>query len=107
MQMTTGAGVNGGEYSRPGDDGTAILWNGSVFIDLDAFLASNNVNGRVTKARLKWDNTLTAAADSVSSAFIKKKTVNGVVVTPNIPEPTTCLLAMAGLMACAAVRRRS
>jgi len=107
MQMTTGAGVNGGEYSRPGDDGTAVIWDGSVFIDLDAFLADNNVDGSVTKARLKWDNTLTAAADSVSSAFIKKKAVNGVVVTPNVPEPTTCFLAAAGLLACASMRRRS
>ena len=107
LQVTTGAGANGGEYSRPGDDGTAVIWDGSVFIDLDALLAAHDVNGGVTKARLKWDNTLTAFADAQSGAFIKKKVVNGVVITTNIPEPTTCLLAVAGLMACVAVRRRS
>lgn len=107
LQTTTGAGVNGGEYSRPGDDGTAVIWDGSVLIDLDAFLADHSVDGYVTKALLKWDNTLTAFADAQSGAFIKKKIVNGVVITTNIPEPTTCLLAVAGLLACVSVRRRS
>ena len=107
LQVTTGAGPNGGSFSRPGDDGTATIWDGSVFIDLDAFLAANDVDGSVTKARLKWDNTLTAFADAQSGAFIKKKVVNGVVITTNVPEPTTCFLAAAGLLACASMRRRS
>lgn len=106
LQVTSGAGPNGGEYYRPGDDGVAVDWDGSVFIDLDAFLASKSILGNVTKARLIWDNTLTAFADSISGAFIKKKDVNGVVVTTNIPEPTTCLLALMGLAPLGLLRRR-
>lgn len=88
---------NGGDYNRPGDDGTAVPWSGSVMIDLDAYLASENLTGSVTKVRLKFDNTLTTAADAVSNAFIKKKEAGGVIITTNVPEPTTALLlAIAG-----------
>ena len=106
LQVTTGAGPNGGQYFRPGDDGIATIWDGSVFIDLDAYLNSLNVDGSVTKARLKWDNTLTAQADAQSGAFIKKKVVNGVVITTNVPEPSSIMLVGLGLAVIAAKRRR-
>lgn len=103
LQVTTGSSANGGEYNRPTDDGTAVPWTGSVLIDLDAYLASQSIQGSATKVRLRFDNTLSTAADSVSNAFIKKKEVGGVIITSNIPEPTTAVLVLlagvAGLVA--------
>jgi len=94
MQFTPGTGVgpNGGHYARPGDNGIAIPWSGSVLIDIDAYLASKSISGKATKVRLRFDNTLSTASDAVSSAFIKKKEIGGVVITPNVPEPSTALL---------------
>lgn len=98
LAVTPGSGVNGGEFNRPTDDGTALPWSGTVLIDLDAYLADESLAGSVTKVRLRFDNTLSTAADAVSNAFIKKKEVGGVVVTANVPEPTTALLVLlAGL----------
>lgn len=109
MQFTTGSGPNGGTYSRPGDDGTAVVWKGNAFIDVNAMLNDLNVDGSATKVQLRFDNTLTAAADAVSSAFIKKKVIDGVIVTINkeggVPEPGTVVLAVAGLVSLLGFRR--
>jgi hypothetical protein len=108
MQFTPGTGVgpDGGHYARPGDNGNAIPWTGSVFINVDGYLLANVINGRATKVRLRFDNALSTAADAVSSAFIKKKEIAGVVVTPNIPEPASCLLLFAALAPLALLRRQ-
>lgn len=113
LQITTGAGMFGGEYNRPGDDGTAVPWQGSVSIDLDAYLASQSLDGSVTKVRLRFDNTLSTAADAVSNAFIKKKEAGGVVITTNIPidtnqipEPTSGLMLLVACGVIATRRRR-
>ncbi len=103
--LGTGAGANGGTYNRPGDDGTAVIWNGIANIDLAGFLASQNINGDVTKVRLRFDNTLQTAADDVSNAFIKKKSVDISVTTEMIPEPTSALLLVLGLTAMPWARR--
>lgn len=106
MQVTTGSSANGGEYNRPGDDGTAIPWTGSVMIDIDAYLAGEGIDGSATKVRLRFDNTLSTAADSVSNAFIKKKESGGVIITTNVPEPTSALLLLvAGLGAMTARKK--
>ncbi|MEO0530150.1 MAG: hypothetical protein AAF266_06170 [Planctomycetota bacterium] len=107
MQFTTGSGVNGGEYNRSVDDGTAIPWTGTVLIDLDAYLAGEGIDGSVTKVRLRFDNTLSTAADSVSNAFIKKKEVGGVIITTNIPEPASALLVVLATAATFAARRQN
>lgn len=105
MQFTTGAGLNGGEYARPGDDGTAVPWTGSVLLDIEQHLIDNGVNGKATKVKLRFDNALTALADATSIAFIKKKLADGVVVTTNIPEPTSLVL-LGMCVANFAIRRR-
>jgi hypothetical protein len=93
MQFTpgTGIGLNGGHYARPGDNGNAVPWSGSVLIDVSGYLAANGISGRATKVRLRFDNTLSTAADAVSSAFIKKKEIGGLAITPNVPEPAICV----------------
>ncbi len=98
MMFTTGAGVNGGQYNRPGDDGTAEIWSGSVFLDVRDFLNNNGLGNQfATKVSLVFDNTLSTAADAVSNAFIKKKEIGGSVIidvdTSIIPEPSTFVLA--------------
>jgi hypothetical protein len=96
MQFTTGGGPNGGQYSLPGDAGTAP-WIGSAFLDINAALAASPYAGqRATSVRLSFDNTLSAAADDNASAFIKKKEIGGIIIRTNIPEPST--LAMVALV---------
>jgi len=108
--LGTGSGPNGGKYARPGDDGTAVIWSGTASIDLGGFLDSLQLSGSVTKVRLTFDNTLQTAADQVSNAFIKKKSIAIVVGTPdgngNVPEPTSAVLMGLGLLAAPWRRRR-
>ncbi len=105
--LGTGAGANGGIYNRPGDDGTAVIWNGIANIDLNGFLSSQQIAGSVTKLRLTFNNTLQTAADDVSVAFIKKKSVDIIVdAGPTVPEPTTALLLGLGIAIVPCCRRR-
>jgi hypothetical protein len=110
MQFASGSGPNGGEYARPGDDGTTVTWQGTAFIDVVNYLNSLNIDGSATKVRLRFDNTLTTAADAVSNAFIKKKEVGGVIITVdtnNIPEPSTIVLAALAGLGMVVARRRA
>ncbi len=111
MVFSTGSGPNGGMYARPGDDGTASIWTGSVFLDVRDWLNDNGFEDDfATKVRLTFDNSLSTAADEVSSAFIKKKEIGGSVIvtvdTSRIPEPSTLMLAGLAVAGLAFSRRR-
>lgn len=95
--LGTGSGSNGGNYARPTDDGTAVIWSGTASIDLAGYLDSMQLAGSVTKVRLTFDNTLQTSADNVSNAFIKKKSIN-INVNTKVPEPTTALLLGLGIV---------
>lgn len=86
-------------------DGPAIarIWNGSLIVDIDAFLLSQGIAGSATKALVSLDNTLAVGSEVGSSAFIKKKQ-NG--VTVDIVTPTPGTAALLGLGVVAAGRRR-
>ncbi len=104
MQFTSGGGDNGGEYSLPGDAGTGVIWNGSVLIDVASLLPGENITG----VRLSFDNTLTTLSGSATaSAFIKKKINSGIIITPNIPEPSTIAMCLLGLVAVVARRGKA
>ncbi|MEO0530151.1 MAG: PEP-CTERM sorting domain-containing protein [Planctomycetota bacterium] len=106
LQVNGGAGPNGGLLTRPGDDGTALPWDGTVLLDFDAYLANAAISGSATKVEVAFTNNLSATADAVSNAFIKKKEIGGFAVTANIPEPTTLALLVAAVSGLLSSRRR-
>ena len=95
-----------GKFERVGDDGTANGWRGQVLIDVGQILADNGKTGFATKVELKFDNSITAFADQDSIAFLKKKEIGGIVITPNIPEPCSAILAGLAAVGLAMMRRR-
>lgn len=107
LQFASMSFTGGGMWERPGDDGTAKPWTGSVLLDIDGYLASKGIFGAATAVTLRFDNTLQTAADDVSSAFIKKKALDITVTTgdPDIPEPAALGMLVLGAVT-ATVRRR-
>ena len=86
---------SGGTYDLLNDPGTGVIWNGSLFIDVDAALAAIHIDGRATKIVYHMDNTLTAISEANSIAFIAKK--DGIVrLEVNVPEPASMVLAFFG-----------
>ena len=92
----------------------ATIWMGMAFVDLTsanpliaAGLAAQgkDPNLAVKKISVDLDNTLIAISQAGTFALIAKK--DHVIITTNIPEPTSCLLAMFGLLAGVMVSRRS
>ena len=93
------------------------IWEGSVFLDLNAILAANGFpNRRATKISINMDNVLTALSEENTFAVIAKKDVGGLSITingpnpnpggnPDIPEPASVVLAALGLLGVAAGRR--
>jgi hypothetical protein len=85
-------------------------WNGSVLVDVNAYLASKGEPfvGGATKVKVALDNTLVATSQTGTSSFIAKKDADGVTITVNkpVPEPTACLMAVLGLAGGLAVSRR-
>ncbi|MCU0688579.1 MAG: hypothetical protein MUE97_02400, partial [Phycisphaerales bacterium] len=98
------AGVfsGGGSYNLGSGTQIASIWSGGATIDLAAILAANNISGIVTRANVILDNTLAVTSQAGTSAFIKKKELNGVTII--VPTPgAAALLGLGGLMA---TRRR-
>jgi hypothetical protein len=83
------------------------LWTGSQFVDVKQGLIDRGipfVKG-ATKVTVNIDNILYAQSEPLAGGFIDKK--DFFTVTTNIPEPTSCVLALFGLMVGALVSRRS
>ena len=89
----------------PGDPAQGS-WNLSSTFDLAAAVASLNPSLGVTKIVAKVNNTLTALSQSGSVAGIFKKDFD---IDPDttIPEPTTMMLSVFGLIGVLATRRAS
>lgn len=88
-----------GDYFLNTDSGGGnffqTAWTGTLNIDIAAELDDLGVsydNG-ATKLSVTLDNTLTAVSIDGTSSFIKKKDFDGLIITSNVPEPTTALLA--------------
>lgn len=86
------------------DDGSLAgqAWSGSLFIDIQALLDANDIDGNATLVSLVFDNILTASAEDGTASVISKK--DSSVTVTQIPAPgAVMLLGAAALMA----RRRS
>lgn len=103
FQINLAFAPSGGTYGQQTDGGGGPLfqtaWNGSATINFDAVLTANSIPfvSGVTRAGITLDNTLVALSQSGTTSFIAKKDADGVTITTNIPEPSTCLLAVLAL----------
>jgi hypothetical protein len=106
-------------WSISGDSTNGVsyftLWEGSVVIDIEAYLNAENVDFDLgaTKITVNLDNTLNAASQENASAVISKKDFGGVTFTVNepgpggeIPEPSTLVLVGLSLAGLFVGRRR-
>lgn len=96
---------SGGTFDLVADPGVGVIWEGDIAFDVPAILAAHSISGNATKAVLTLNNTLIAASEASSVAFIQKK---GVIITVSVPEPSTVVMSVMGLVALVgyAVRRR-
>jgi len=89
---------SGGSYSAPDYGSGSFSWDGLLEIDVASFVAD------ATKAELQLNNFLFAFSEPGTSATIQKKDA-GLTITV-IPEPTTGLLVVVGLVALGIRSRR-
>lgn len=96
---------SGGTFNLVSDAGIGILWEGNLSFDVPAILAANSISGNATKAILTLNNTLIAASQAGSTAFIQKK---GVIISVLVPEPSTVAMSVMGFVALVGygIRRR-
>ena len=83
---------------------TTTLWQGTAFVDVDAFLASLSIVGSATKVRVGLDNDLYAFSETGTLAKVQKKVANGLVVT--VPEPSALALLALGFLSLGLRARR-
>ena len=97
-----------GKFELPTDAGVAVIWKGSVSLDLNAALSNAGVPFHLgaTALNVVLDNTLTAQSEAAATSFIAKKDFKVGAVTI-VPEPTSLALALLGsLLLVPAMRRR-
>lgn len=91
-------------FLRTVDGTSSIGWTGNAVLDLSAY------GNTVTKVFISLDNTLSAASEATTSAFIQKKDADALtitVTTGEIPEPGTMIMAMiAAVFGCGVLGRR-
>jgi hypothetical protein len=93
----------GGQYNLVQDAGVGVAWVGDLTLNLNAELASHQINGVVTKVKVALDNVLFAQNEAASIARIDKK---GFRIDILVPEPSTLLLLICGLGAAILSRGR-
>jgi hypothetical protein len=119
---------SGGTYFLGTDGGGGPFyntqWSGSVTLDIDAILIANGFmippgpvdpEGGATKISIDMDNILVAVSQVGTSSSISKKDFGGITIRsnvrlepgggPEVPEPTTFVIAGFGIMALGIVRR--
>lgn len=96
---------SGGTFNLVAEPGVGMLWEGNLSFDVPAILAANSISGNATKAILTLNNTLIAASQAGSIAFIQKK---GVIISVLVPEPSTVAMSIMGFVALVGygIRRR-
>jgi len=79
-------------YDLASSKGIAQPWSLSVQFDIDDILADNDIEGTATLLTLTFDNTLFAASETNTVAFIAKKMVVIEPATSPVPEPSSVAL---------------
>jgi hypothetical protein len=107
MLFSFGVGQNGTWRFAPEGPVNSQLWTGTHLVDIEQALIDEGktFTRGATKINFNLDNVLFAQSEPTGSAVIDKKLF--FIVTINIPEPTSALLALGGLAGLAMVRRRS
>ena len=83
------------------------IWTGTLNVNLLQELIDRGIAGGVTKINVNLDNTLVAISQEGTASLIAKKDAHGVIITTDIPEPASCLLAVFGLLVGATAVRRA
>jgi hypothetical protein len=98
---------SGGTYDLAADGVGTVGWTGSILLNMDTLLTNAGVPfvGGATKVDINLDNTLSATSEANSQSLIAKKNANGLTITVNIPEPSSCVMAAMALVGLAARRR--
>lgn len=91
---TFGLGTDGG-----GGPNFNSQWTGIELLDVQQALVDNNIPFTLgaTRVSVSFNNTLTAVSQEGTAATIAKK--DNIIITTNIPEPTTCAMALLALLA--------
>lgn len=79
-------------------------WSGELSIDMASILSHAGIEGLATEVAIVLDNTLTAEAGGDSSALVNKKLFT--VAATQIPEPSTAMLGLIGVLALGVMHRR-
>lgn len=111
INLTFSFGSNGandnGTWRRVSEGfANGVPWTGSQLIDLNQELTNRGISYTrgATLIDVVLDNSLYAQSELVGGAYIDKK--DFFTVTTNIPEPTSCLMALFGLVGAVMVSRR-
>jgi hypothetical protein len=90
------------------DDGPGPLvtgdWEGLLTVSVAQELADLGYVGNATRVKISLDNEVNAISEVGTTAEIHKKDVDGLTITM-IPEPSTVVLLVAGLLGLAGFRR--
>ena len=75
---------------------TGLTWNGSLTLDVTAYLESLGYSGRATWVSIQSDNVLATASEVGTSAFIDKKAEGLSITAITVPEPGSLSLLVLG-----------
>ena len=91
-----------GDFDLVDDVGLAVIWSGSLNIDLDALVAAAGFAGSATEVGLDLENLLAVQTEAGSAALIVKndfKIQASTALAPGvIPEPRSVVLMVAGIL---------
>lgn len=106
---------SGGTFGQATDGGGGPLfssnWSGAVLIELGPILTNNGRVGEIaTKVNVNLDNVLSALSENGTVATIAKKDFDAsgfsIRIQTNVPEPSTIVLTLGGILGLASGFRR-